>query len=64
MTLAEKLKKIREEKNLSQAELAKKANVSQSMIAYIERGTKSPTINLASIIAEALGVKLEIQIKE
>ena len=58
MNLPEKLKKIREQKKLSQSELAEKANVSQSMVAQIERGTKSPTVNLTIELAKALDVEV------
>ena len=57
MNLSEKLKKLREEKNLTQAELAEKANITQSMVAQIERGTKSPTVILAYELAKALEVE-------
>lgn len=63
MDLSKNLRKLRLERGLSQAELAKKANVSQSIIAYIERGTKSPTVNLAYELAEALEVPIGELIK-
>ncbi len=58
MNVAKNLKKYREKAGLTQAQLAAKINISQSMIAYIERGVKSPTIILAEELANALGIGL------
>lgn len=58
MNVAKNLKKYREKAGLTQTQLAAKINISQSMIAYIERGVKSPTIILAEELAKALGIGL------
>lgn len=43
--IAHNLKKIREERNLSQSQLAKLAGVSKVIISQIEKGDSNPTIN-------------------
>lgn len=53
--LAEKLKKFRQNKNLTQKELAELSMVPQSTICYIENG-KSPRTDTLQKIAKALGV--------
>ncbi len=48
------LHEIREEKGLSQSELARRSGVSQAFISQIEKGEKVPTIFIAKRIAMAL----------
>ena len=43
---------------MSQTELAEAVNVTQSMIAQIERGTKSLTMELGKEVSEALKVSV------
>ena len=50
------LKRIREQKKVSQKELAEKLNMSQGYISEIEKNIKSPTIRVLYEIAEALEV--------
>jgi len=51
------LKQWREEKHLTQAELAGKVGVSQTYIAKLESGDKkNPTLDLLKKIAKHLGV--------
>lgn len=56
MSISENLKRIREEKNIKQVELAKAVGISQSFLAQLERGTKNLTVNLAKEIAKALEI--------
>lgn len=63
MNVAKNLKTYRKKAGLTQAELAKKINITQPMIAHIERGAKSPTIFLAEEIATALDISLNDLIK-
>lgn len=56
MDIGENLKRKRIEKNVTQAELAKKLGVSQPMLAQLERGTKNLTVNMAKEIANALKI--------
>lgn len=58
MEFNKKLKKLREEKGLSQAELAKMAGVSQTTICDVEIGNKMPKLDTAMKICKALNVKL------
>ena len=51
-----KLKELRKKKGLSQAKLAKLANVDQPQISSWENG-RTPTIESLTRIAKALGVK-------
>ena len=54
-----KLKTIRKEKNLSQAELAEKSGVSRATIANIERGAQIEIfVGTAAKLANALNVSV------
>ncbi len=59
MAFAETLKKIREEKGLTQSELAKAVNVSQPMIAQYETAVRVPSAPTALAIAKVLGTTFE-----
>lgn len=50
------IKKIREELNISQKELAEKAEISQQFICDIEAGRRKPSIDTAIKIARALNI--------
>ncbi len=52
-----KLRKVREEKNLTQAQLAKKAHINANYYACVERGEENVSSGKLSNIIEALGVK-------
>lgn len=58
MSVGENIRRMRAANGLSQAELAQKVGVAQSMVAMIERGSRMPTITLANELAVALGGKL------
>jgi len=53
------LKKVRNEKGLTQTELAKMVGVSRNTISSIETGQFSPTARLALVICIALDKKFE-----
>lgn len=55
-TVAENVKRIREEKKLSLDALAKLSGVSKSMLGQVERGEVNPTISLLWKIANGLKV--------
>ena len=59
LILKNRLKEIRTEKDLSQAELAKLVGVSRNTISSIETGQFSPTAKLALILCVALDKKFE-----
>jgi len=56
VSISDRLKDRREELRLTQAQLAKKAGVSQSTIGNIEAGTRTSQNSIPQI-AEALGVR-------
>ena len=57
IALATNVRTLRSRLNLSQARLAQKAGIAQTVISYIERtGTKSPTLDVLEALARALGV--------
>ncbi|VXD25537.1 helix-turn-helix domain-containing protein [Planktothrix paucivesiculata] len=64
------LKQRREALNLSQEELAFEAGLHRTYISLLERGVKSPTLNVLFRLAEALDIppsqfiqKIEVQLK-
>lgn len=54
-----RLKQLRENLGLTQEELAKQLNLTQSTIAYYENGRKMPTLENAKIIAEMFNTSLD-----
>lgn len=59
LVLRNHLAKVRKEKGLSQAELAKMVGVSRNTVSSIETGQYSPTAKLALILCIALDTKFE-----
>lgn len=59
MNIGENIKKLREKKNIKQAELAEKTGVTQAMICQIERGTKNPSLQVGVDIAKVLDCTVE-----
>ena len=59
MNIGANIRAIRESRGLTQMQLADKVNVSQGMIAQIERGTKGCTVALAVDIAKALNSTID-----
>lgn len=64
MTIGENIKEIRIERNMSQLQLATAVNVTQSMIAQLERGSKTLTVPLGKELAKVLDVSLMELIRE
>ncbi len=60
---AEALRELRQEKWLSQEELADRAGLHRTYISQIERGIKSPSLRSLEQIAWALDVQLSTLIK-
>ena len=56
---SERLKELREEKNLTQKELADKVLVSQAAIARWEEGKRSPNLDALILIANFFDVSLD-----
>ncbi|QNU67236.1 helix-turn-helix transcriptional regulator [Ruminiclostridium herbifermentans] len=63
MKIGEQIKKIRKEKQLSQKEVSKRANISQNFLSEIENG-KSCGISTIESICSALGITLSFLFKE
>lgn len=59
MNVGANIRAIREEKGLSQVQLAEMVHISQSMLCQIERGTKPPSLPLSMEIAAVLSCDLE-----
>lgn len=64
LTIGANLKRLRLSKNMSQADLAKAVSVTQPMIAQIERGTKSLTMELGREISEVLEVPIDALLED
>ena len=55
--LAENLRKLRQDKGLSQEEFAFDAKIHRTYISDLERAARNPTITIIETLAQALGVK-------
>lgn len=53
---ASRLRKARQAKGMTQAEVAKKADISENHYAQIERAEKNPTVSTFKSILKAIGV--------
>ena len=60
LTLAHKILEVRRAKKMSQAAIARKANMPQSVIARLESGTHSISVDTLSKVAHALGKQIEL----
>ncbi len=58
--IATRMKKIREEKKMTQTEMAEIMGVKQSYLTGIESGKRNPNISTISKFCKAIGGKLEI----
>jgi putative transcriptional regulator len=63
LAFVEKLKIWRERRGLSQAELAKKADVSRNSISMLERGEYNPSLDQLNKITHALELELQMEVK-
>ncbi len=54
----------RQEINLSQEELADRANIHRTYVSQIERGLKSPTLIILINVAKALNTKASVILRE
>lgn len=59
LILRNRLKQVRSEKKLSQAQLAEMVGVSRNTISSIETGQFNPTAKLALVLCIALDTKFE-----
>ena len=58
MDIGSRIAAIRKQKGVSQAELAKRSNISQAGISYIEKGLRSPSADTLELIANALNISV------
>lgn len=58
-SFGERLRHIREQKQLTQAELAQKFGVQPSAISHFESGRRSPSLDNLKRLADALAVTIE-----
>jgi len=56
--ISSRIKQLREEREISMADLAKAINVSRSLISQVENGAAFPSLQTLERIANALGVSL------
>ena len=54
------LKKLREERGLSQAQLALESDVDQTFVSLLERGRRQPTLGTLFALCDALRVEPDI----
>ncbi len=59
MDFGNRLKNIREEKNLKREDLALKIGTSPAIIGRYERGERTPSVDIAKNLAEALEISLD-----
>ena len=59
MDIGNTIKKYREERDLTQTELAKQLGVSQGLIAQFERGSKIPSMILGKELAAVLSCTVD-----
>ncbi|MFD1957597.1 helix-turn-helix domain-containing protein [Paenibacillus thailandensis] len=63
-SVGENIRKCRKLKGLSQEQLALRADINASYMGQVERGEKSPTIDVLGKIADALQTPLEALVGE
>ncbi len=59
--LVQEIVRVRQEENMTQAELAKKIGIQQSNVSRLERGRSNPSIEFMERVAQGLGRKLKIE---
>jgi transcriptional regulator with XRE-family HTH domain len=64
MTFADKLSLARKQKKIRQTDLGKLVGTSGDIIGKYERGENTPSIEVATKIADALGVTLDYLVKD
>lgn len=64
MAIGENIKEIRTAQGMTQNELATALNITQSMVAQLERGTKTLTLPLGIQMAQVLNTTLDELIKQ
>jgi transcriptional regulator with XRE-family HTH domain len=63
-TLASAIKSLREERELTQRELARRAGLTNAYIVMLEKGTRAnPSLDVLTRLAAALGVSVSILVE-
>lgn len=62
VTIGKAVKSSREQRNMTQVELAAKSNISRQTINNIESGRTTTTIDTLAALSLALGVKLNLHL--
>ena len=57
MLVGKNVKRYREQKGISQEELAFQSELHRTYVSGVERGIRNPTVAIVGRLAEALGVK-------
>jgi len=60
--IAQAIIEARVKKKITQTELARKANTGQAVISRLENMNSKPSISLIQKVADALGLKIKIQL--
>ena len=63
MNVGATIRRMREEKGITQAWLAEHSGISQAMLCQIERGTKNPSLQISAEIARLLNCQLDDLLK-
>lgn len=63
LSYGERMRELRTVKGMTQEQLSWAAGVSQQMIAKYEDGGKTPSLQTAQLIAEALGTTVDFMVK-
>ena len=64
MSVGANIRRMREEKELTQAYVAEQVGISQAMLCQIERGTKNPSLQVGKEISKVLKVPIEALLED
>lgn len=59
MGVGSNIRRRREEKEMTQQELARQVGITQAMLCWIERGTRNPSLRVGNEIAKVLQCRVE-----
>lgn len=62
--LGYRIRQIRLEKNMTQAELAERCSCNRNYISMLERGERNPSYKSLLMIAKGLGVQIQLLVME
>lgn len=64
MGVGSNIRRRREEKEMTQRELARQVGITQAMLCWIERGTRNPSLQVGNEIAKVLQCRVEDLLEE